>query len=208
MAEERLVKAFNDLPNPKVVPSGLPNHWHFSVRHVPFEPPGDVVHLVHVESGFISTIESPEVLEILPLDPRGQADVVVPLLLNGFLKGVHKKQDGAADKDRPDFAPWQWSTNDVELAKSMETKLKAVGVRKELCTVDVGNETENGIATESWFELLNSMAKMVASCGGCKKPGSTVTNGLQRCSRCRSAWYCSTACQKADWKAHKKDCKT
>lgn len=29
---------------------------------------------------------------------------------------------------------------------------------------------------------------------------------LKRCSRCQSAFYCSTACQRADWKTHKKTC--
>lgn len=33
-----------------------------------------------------------------------------------------------------------------------------------------------------------------------------VVNKLLRCSRCRSHWYCSKACQKKDWKRHKKIC--
>lgn len=30
---------------------------------------------------------------------------------------------------------------------------------------------------------------------------------LQRCSQCKSVTYCSTDCQKADWKKHKERCK-
>ena len=34
-----------------------------------------------------------------------------------------------------------------------------------------------------------------------------VTESLQFCSRCRLTLYCSSACQTADWKTHKKTCK-
>ncbi|RPA79984.1 hypothetical protein BJ508DRAFT_362879 [Ascobolus immersus RN42] len=30
--------------------------------------------------------------------------------------------------------------------------------------------------------------------------------GLMRCGKCKSAWYCNRTCQKKDWKAHKKHC--
>lgn len=203
--EERLVNAFNGLPREKTTPSGLPNHWHFSVRHVPLQPPQDLLHIVHVESGFIHTAGPEDILSLR--DVASQAEVVVPLLLGAFVSGVHKTPEGVTIPDKPKFAPWQWSTNDEGLRKAVETKFRAVGVREELCSVDVGTETENEVSTESFFTLLNSIAQKVAPCGGCQKPGSSFPSGLQRCSRCRSAWYCSTACQKADWKAHKKDCK-
>ena len=35
----------------------------------------------------------------------------------------------------------------------------------------------------------------------------TSTNGAGLCSACRGTVYCSTACQKAHWKAHKAQCK-
>lgn len=28
----------------------------------------------------------------------------------------------------------------------------------------------------------------------------------KRCSKCKSAWYCSKACQTADWSSHKAVC--
>ncbi|KAH3853526.1 uncharacterized protein LOC127875309 [Dreissena polymorpha] len=31
--------------------------------------------------------------------------------------------------------------------------------------------------------------------------------GAQRCAKCKSAWYCTRACQAKDWKRHKPDCK-
>ena len=39
------------------------------------------------------------------------------------------------------------------------------------------------------------------TCGACSK-----TNGLQQCSTCRTALYCSRECQREDFKAHKKFC--
>ncbi|KAI0737889.1 hypothetical protein C8Q80DRAFT_1242498 [Daedaleopsis nitida] len=41
-------------------------------------------------------------------------------------------------------------------------------------------------------------------------PGSdpgTQERRLRRCAGCMQAWYCSTQCQKAAWKAHKAECK-
>ncbi|GAQ90657.1 hypothetical protein KFL_006680060 [Klebsormidium nitens] len=38
-------------------------------------------------------------------------------------------------------------------------------------------------------------------CGALKSPGE-----LKRCSRCKSARYCSAQCQRADWKEHRKTC--
>jgi hypothetical protein len=31
-------------------------------------------------------------------------------------------------------------------------------------------------------------------------------DGTLRCSRCKNQYYCSAACQKADWKTHKASC--
>ena len=39
-------------------------------------------------------------------------------------------------------------------------------------------------------------------CEHCHK----VKAQMSICSRCRHAWYCSPACQRAAWKAHRKTC--
>eukprot|EP00951_Prasinocladus_malaysianus_P002158 scaffold15328_cov16-Prasinocladus_malaysianus.AAC.3 len=41
----------------------------------------------------------------------------------------------------------------------------------------------------------------------CDNPGCT-NEGCKKCSVCRAAFYCSASCQKADWKLHKKACKS
>lgn len=43
------------------------------------------------------------------------------------------------------------------------------------------------------------------TCTTCKKQGSD-TSPLKRCAKCKTGWYCSRECQKADWETHKKTC--
>jgi hypothetical protein len=45
----------------------------------------------------------------------------------------------------------------------------------------------------------------VMKCYACSTPSSESLR-LKRCARCEKAWYCSAECQKAHWKAHKKEC--
>ncbi|KAB8209300.1 hypothetical protein BDV34DRAFT_232543 [Aspergillus parasiticus] len=44
-----------------------------------------------------------------------------------------------------------------------------------------------------------------AVCKVCAKESSNDTT-LKRCAKCKTQWYCSRECQKADWKTHKKTC--
>lgn len=41
----------------------------------------------------------------------------------------------------------------------------------------------------------------------CAAPGCGVTRGLRRCGGCRSVRYCSEACCRAHWQAHKAECR-
>jgi splicing suppressor protein 51 len=49
------------------------------------------------------------------------------------------------------------------------------------------------------------MADATTNCATCKKTG-TETPNLKRCAKCKTTYYCSPDCQKADWKSHKKQC--
>jgi hypothetical protein len=42
-------------------------------------------------------------------------------------------------------------------------------------------------------------------CEGCQQK-ATATAKLSVCTRCKATYYCSVACQKQDWKQHKKTC--
>jgi hypothetical protein len=204
-----LVTVFNNLPRFEKTDSGISNHWYFCVRHVPLDPPGDLLHLVNPVSHFIHT-EGPKQLSPA-LSPPLQADIIVPLLLQAFVSGIDKHQNiGNTPGVSFKFAPWSWATKNADLAKAIEDKLKVIGVKPELCTVQVGNKADEDASNETWREFQRIMMTMMRggseTCHGCNKDGSSMPNGLKRCGRCGWAWYCSGDCQKADWKNHKKIC--
>ena len=53
-----------------------------------------------------------------------------------------------------------------------------------------------------WWEPAARAATSCARCGERPKRGVA----LKRCSGCKQAWYCSSQCQQAAWKQHKKVC--
>ncbi|KAL1702043.1 hypothetical protein EV121DRAFT_210862 [Schizophyllum commune] len=59
--------------------------------------------------------------------------------------------------------------------------------------------------TVSLSHLLINIAPPGGACEVCLgKPSEAVP--LQRCSSCRAKFYCSSKCQRKDWKTHKMDC--
>ena len=54
---------------------------------------------------------------------------------------------------------------------------------------------------ERHVRLHDRLKRRCACCGKTGKPK------LKKCSICKQVWYCNTECQKANWKAHKPDCK-
>ncbi|KAJ6003538.1 hypothetical protein N7522_006230 [Penicillium canescens] len=56
-------------------------------------------------------------------------------------------------------------------------------------------------------EISAQLRKTGANHDNCDNCGQNVIP-LKKCSQCRSVSYCSRECQKAAWRAHKRDCKT
>ena len=50
----------------------------------------------------------------------------------------------------------------------------------------------------------NAQIVRSTSCAQCSTPGPKLSS----CSKCKLAYYCSPACQKANWKVHKPQCRT
>lgn len=55
----------------------------------------------------------------------------------------------------PKFAPWTWSCGDEALARVIEGKLRALGVRGELCVVRKATVEENELSGEIWGSMKN-----------------------------------------------------
>ncbi|KAM5543909.1 hypothetical protein V8D89_002526 [Ganoderma adspersum] len=70
--------------------------------------------------------------------------------------------------------------------------------------LEVSREKARALAEVSQGADANATSSL-ARCSKCAKEGSDALT-LLRCSRCRSTFYCSEACQKGDWKTHKLKC--
>ncbi|KAI9034160.1 hypothetical protein DFJ74DRAFT_648431 [Hyaloraphidium curvatum] len=54
-------------------------------------------------------------------------------------------------------------------------------------------------------DAFNAMSRK--RCYKCGKLGDDDPAGLQRCSRCRNAFYCGRRCQQDDWSRHRAECR-
>jgi hypothetical protein len=62
----------------------------------------------------------------------------------------------------------------------------------------------------AWADEPNASQHVTCCLGvgsGCKVCSASNAVTLKVCSACRSSYYCTTACQHADWKAHKTRCR-
>lgn len=215
------VRSFNRLARPRTTPSGLPNHWVFGVRHVPLEPPGDLVVAVHPRSEFFFQGGPGQILSLSNVTEKAQA--LLPLLLDAFIKGSQSPL-GGQPTDPPPFAPWTWATEDPELAKALEDCLSQHGVVNELCQVGTCSEDDKSILEQAWSGVYQSMLNLIGRgaqparsrpaissgdttrCHGCGMSGESFSEPLKKCSACGKAWYHSQDCQRKHWKEHKPAC--
>ncbi|KAH9844021.1 uncharacterized protein C8Q71DRAFT_25127 [Rhodofomes roseus] len=60
----------------------------------------------------------------------------------------------------------------------------------------------------AWADGDQAKSYILRTCsrGACSRREEQVCE-FKRCHACKLAWYCSTECQKGDWRAHKPDCK-
>jgi len=137
------VKSFNALPQPRLSPSGLPNHWHFDLRYIALDPtPSHVLFLVQLDSGYIHSERlllgiSPREsgIAFFPESGTEAAPEVSKALLHAFVNGfgTHRFE---LNPPLP-FSPWKLTTEDPDLAKVVREEFKEIGVRDQLCNISV-----------------------------------------------------------------------
>lgn len=72
----------------------------------------------------------------------------------------------------------------------------------------VGYKIEKGTEfTDEIKELAKTLDHVHFGCAGCGKSKREDGRPLLQCARCKDDQYCSTECQKKEWKKHKKVCK-
>lgn len=147
------VETYNSLPRPKLSPSGaVPNHWHFSIRHVPLEPPGDLLFILNPGSRYIHVEGPVPVLSSQPL--AVQANIIAPLLVKAFVSGM------GAPSSTPRSAPYTWSTTNMELARAVSRKLSELGVKEEITKIGTGEPEEEKVATEEWERFMEQLKSL------------------------------------------------
>lgn len=74
-----------------------------------------------------------------------------------------------------------------------------------------GEKDQMAAASKEFFrkapEVMNELLEGPSECAACGATSKKDGQPLAVCSVCKSVGYCSTACQKADWKAvHRREC--
>ncbi|KAJ4470949.1 hypothetical protein J3R30DRAFT_3710930 [Lentinula aciculospora] len=136
------VKKYNVLPRKRLAPSGLvPNVWHFDLRYIPISPPSHMLFLLQKESQFVAQ-------QVLPVGNKNnksgllyfpetakEAALEVCLGLMHSFNTVFDQDKTPGPMISP-YAPWRFTTDDRALARAVENKFKALGVKEDRCKVD------------------------------------------------------------------------
>lgn len=149
---------------------------------------------------------------VLP-SPATKTRVVAPLLLGFFTITAMTAVVRALDLEY----------RDKKLATALEKELKRIGVRDDLCSVQIEPDDN---AHDAWLQwrtsFLNAMAfnPMAQVMETMNEPSDESEDDspkcklcerrrpeMKRCSRCKSVWYCNRYRQTADWKYHKQVCR-
>jgi hypothetical protein len=108
-----------------------------------------------------------------------------------------------------------WEARPEPVLENVLLGLRLV-LEAQLGTVDVSGREDQGAAAAAAAaaapgsggggEPPQHRARDTSCCRTCGAASKPSGKALSLCSGCRGAAYCSPACQKADWKAHKRDC--
>ncbi|KAK7025280.1 hypothetical protein R3P38DRAFT_2953748 [Favolaschia claudopus] len=157
------VSKFNALPRKPKSPSGLvSNNWHFDLRFIYLDPPSHVLFLVQPESTYIHIERLPlgasNGIAFFPESGAEAAPEIARALMQAFLDSLvnHKLERNPP----PPYAPWSLSTDDRELAAAVGKEFKRIGVREELCNIQVSNahlKVADRAFMGFWLSMIQSL---------------------------------------------------
>ncbi len=115
----------------------------------------------------------------------------------------------------------QDSSTDSALHQDLEQAASPGGDKQELSSrtdsdtssqVDLDTSSHSDSDTKGLNSLLEEERRVVpptldTQCFCCGKPKPFCPDGLKKCTRCFSAFYCSRVCQGLDWHRHRLVCK-
>ncbi|KAL8670905.1 MAG: hypothetical protein Q9168_004572 [Polycauliona sp. 1 TL-2023] len=148
-----LISSFLALPRNRLSPSGaVSNTWYFSIRHIPLNPPGSVLFLLNPASGYVH-VEG-------PLPPASDAEslavranIIALLLMKSFVGSL----GGATSVGRP----WEWNTDDAEMAGAVGECLNGMGIGDGLEAVGVVGEDERRKGEDEWGKFFGGLTQIV-----------------------------------------------
>lgn len=148
---QSLVSIFNNLPRRPQVPAGnIPNHWHFSLRAVPLNPPGSLLFLLQPQSRYMH-VEGPIPPAAESQSMAVRANMYAMLLLKAFNSGLGAPASVQMGR------PWTWSTQDAEVAGAVGEVLRGWGIEAGLEAVGVSDDEERKIADEEWERFFRGL---------------------------------------------------
>ncbi|KAF8075045.1 hypothetical protein FPV67DRAFT_1475810 [Lyophyllum atratum] len=184
------VKRFNTLPRKPRAPSGLvSNNWHFDLRYVPLDPtPSHFLFVVQLESSYIHGERVPlglpanaSGIAYFPETGTEAALEVAKALIHSFLDGFGEHK--FSFDPPPAYAPWKLTTEDPTLAEAVGLEFKRLGVRTELCTIEVVTGKSLAIAQEAFVGFWEGLKKQMGITGilsaALSAPGSIVFKNLR-----------------------------
>ena len=168
---DNLVESFNKLSRNPKAPSGMiANEWHFDIRYVPLEPcPSHVVAMInpgsryfHLERVPLGVGQDDGAISFFPESSKDAAPVVARALMFAFVNNMGNNRFMGRNAPPP-YGPWNFTTEDRELAAAVGDELKRIGVRApELCNVGVAKPDVIKIMQQHFNEIYKGL---IASAG-------------------------------------------
>ena len=123
---------------------------------------------------------------------------------------VHEASQADAGTGAPSLAPATLPTKEGLQAKVQKVQQEQREAEAAIAASTAANAatTNNAAIPAANTNAAGEAAPRLPPKDKCGNPDCDVTgDGLLKCSACKSVYYCSTQCQRQDWKSHKSVCR-